>query len=136
MLARVEESKVTRIRRSDAERIVQHQSAGDAAVFTFDTQGVADRDGFFDAARLALPLDPPLGTFRNVWDALADSLFGGLAAMNSSRIAIIWIDSSEFESTSPEEFEIALDVFRQVAVTIAEKKFTDRAPKDLRVFVA
>jgi hypothetical protein len=56
--------------------------------------------------------------------------------MNSSRIAIIWIDASEFESTSPEEFEIALAVFRQVAVTIAEKQFTDGAPKDLRVFVA
>jgi hypothetical protein len=72
----VEESKVTRIRRSDAERIVQKESAGDAAVFTFDTPGVADRDGFFDAARRALPLDPPLGTFRNVWDALADRCSG------------------------------------------------------------
>ena len=105
-------------------------------MFTFETPGVADLDGFFDAARRAFPLDPPLGTFRIVWDALADSLFGGLAATNTSRISIVWIDASDFESTSPEEFEIALGVFKQVAVTIAEGRFTDGAPKDLRVFIA
>ncbi|MFD5693595.1 hypothetical protein [Streptomyces rubiginosohelvolus] len=44
-------------------------------VFTLSTAGRTDKEAFFAAVRDALPLDPLLGTFRMVWDALADSVW-------------------------------------------------------------
>ncbi|WP_211272879.1 hypothetical protein, partial [Kitasatospora setae] len=45
--------------------------------YPVDTTGVATRAALFDAIRHALPLDPPL-LGHHSWDALEDSLFGGL----------------------------------------------------------
>src|SRR5438105_14851542 len=49
---------------------------------------IRDRSTFFDAVRDTLPLDPPPHGDRS-WDALADSLSGGLYLLADNLVVII-----------------------------------------------
>ena len=95
---------------------------------------VVDKASFIDAIRAAFPLDPPLEGSDN-WDALRDSLWGGLFVHPASRIAIVWPNARAMEASAQADFEIAIDVLADIAITLGEARFTNDKPKDVTVLV-
>jgi len=68
----------------DIPGVLDEATRQGVAVFTLSTAGRTDQEAFFAAVRETLPLDPPLG-LRTVWDALSDSIWGGLRKLTSPR---------------------------------------------------
>ncbi|MET9446143.1 barstar family protein [Streptomyces cinerochromogenes] len=104
-------------------------------VFTLSTAGRTDKEAFFGAVRETLPLDPPLGTFRMVWDTLSDSLWGGLHELKSPRVVIVWPDARPVAGAEG-DFWIALEILRDVAESLAEARYTSGRPTQVSVYIA
>jgi hypothetical protein len=69
------------------------------------------KSGFFDAVRAALPLDPPFPPERPPhWDALLDSLFGGLQSAAAEKLAITWPDSNRLRVGDPGAYATAVEL--------------------------
>jgi hypothetical protein len=96
--------------------------------------GISDRASFFGGVRTACPLDPPLIGDR-VWDALSDSLWSGLDAVDDGKIAIIWPDSTLMARLAPEEFSIAQDILADITESLADNKATVGHPKQVAVLL-
>src|SRR5207237_6274213 len=92
------------------------------------------RADFFEQVRGDLPLDPPLIGSQS-WDALADSLWGGIDSADASVVAIIWKGASDLRRNAPEDFAIAMSVFRDLASSLAKWEDTDGEPKKVCVYV-
>ncbi|MFF8535625.1 barstar family protein [Streptomyces sp. NPDC015532] len=120
---------------ADIPGIFDEASRQGFPVFTLSTAGRTDKEAFFLAVRETLPLDPPLGTFRMVWDALSDSVQGGLHALRSPRVVILWPDAQQVASAQG-EFRIALSILRDVVATLAEARYTGGRPTRVSVYVA
>lgn len=110
-----------------------HRS-GWAVVRVIAGERVHDHASLVDALAAALPLDPPLGGGGS-WDALADSLFGGIDALRAGRVALVWPAAWRMRRGSPREFETALDVLRQTVDTVCEARYTAGRPTELLVLV-
>ncbi|MFQ6850117.1 barstar family protein [Streptomyces sp. 35M1] len=104
-------------------------------VFTLTTAGRTDKEAFFAAVRDALPPDPPLGSFRMLWDALSDSLWGGLHELKSPRVIIVWPDARPVAGAEG-DFRTALSILRDVAASLAEARDTSERPTQVSVYVA
>src|SRR3569623_1566030 len=91
---------------------------------------IVAKPSFIDAIRVAIPLVPPLECADN-WDALRDSLWGGLFVHPASRIAIVWPNARAMEASAQADFEIAIDVLADIAITLAEARFTNDKPKEV-----
>ncbi|MGW5116408.1 barstar family protein [Streptomyces noursei] len=115
--------------------IVDEAARQGVPVFTLSTAGRADKEAFFKAVRESVPLAPPLGTSRLVWDALSDSLWGGLHELNSSRVVIVWPDARPVAGAEG-DFWIALDILREVAESLAEVRYTGGRTTQVSVCIA
>ncbi|AJC52623.1 barstar family protein [Streptomyces sp. 769] len=120
---------------ADVPGILDEAARQGVPVFTLSTAGRTDKEAFFKAVRETLPLDPPLGTFRKVWDALSDSLWGGLDELKSPRVVIVWPDARPVAGAEG-DFWIALDILRNVAESLAEVRYTGGRPTQVSVYVA
>lgn len=120
---------------SDTVAAILDQGQPDRRLIVLDTAGAVDREGFFAAVRAQLPQDPPLGTYRDVWDALADSLFGGLDEMDASVITVVWTGSDRFRRAAPGDYAMALEVLRDVTSQLADPEATASRPTLVRVLV-
>lgn len=96
-------------------------------------RGLNSRQAFFDAVRATLPLDPPIVGDRS-WDALSDSLWGGLDALASERLLIVW-PNADAMNQSPADLRTALRVLSDVAEMLADVNATNGRPKTLTVYV-
>jgi hypothetical protein len=94
---------------------------------------ISSRSEFFAAIRSILPLDPPMQSDRS-WDALSDSLWGGLDALPETRIVLLWPDSATLKSAAPSDFRLAVDVLADVSKTLADVASTP-TPKDIVVLL-
>lgn len=101
-------------------------------VYSLSTGVGGGRDAFFDAVRATLPLDPPLIS-NHSWDALSDSVFGGLYALGAGRVLLIWADAAEMAAADPSEASIAMEVLADVAATLAEPQHTQDRPTSVTV---
>ena len=106
-----------------------------AAVFDLVTAGGSIRQAFFDAVGGALPLDPPLVGSRS-WDALSDSVWGGLDSLDTRAIVITWRDASTFKDVAPWEFEIASSILHDLVKRLASWEATYGEPKQVSVLLA
>jgi len=120
--------------RSDAERLAAEAQDQGASVYFINGDRVVDRDSFFDAVRSTLPVDPPVMSNYS-WDALSDSVWGGLDSLETSRVLIVWLDSDRLEKSS-EDFELALSVLRDITETLASPKLTQGKPKEVTVLLS
>lgn len=102
--------------------------------YVLTSTGVLGRESFFDAVRASLPLDPPLLGSRS-WDALSDSLWEGLHTIDADRVIIIWPNSAAMCSASRTDYELALNVLRDVATSLADPLSTNGKPKVISVYV-
>ncbi|WP_406346810.1 barstar family protein [Streptomyces sp. NBC_00648] len=108
---------------ADIPRILDEVARQGVPAFTLSTATRTDQEAFFKAVQAALPLDPPLGTVGMVWEALADSLWGGLHALNAPRVVIVWPDAHPVAGAQG-DFEIALDILREMVTSLAEAHYT------------
>jgi len=125
---------VKRVENLDVEAAARNATGERAAVYVLPNSGIADRESLFDAVRASLPLDPPLIGTRS-WDALSDSLWGGIDALDSSRVVIVWPNSAEMERVSPDAYKMALDVFADVAASVGDPAATDGSPKEVGILI-
>ncbi|MFE5594201.1 barstar family protein [Streptomyces sp. NPDC056549] len=120
---------------ADIPGILDESARQGIPVFTLSTAGRTDKEAFFGAVREALPLEPPLGTFRMVWDALSDSVWGGLHELKSPRVVIVWPDARPVAGAKG-DFWIALSILRDVVADLAEVRCTGGRPTQVSVYVA
>ena len=94
-------------------------------------QDLIDRASFFRAVKAVLPLDPPLVGDDN-WDALSDSLWGGLDNVDAERIVIIW---PQAHLDASRELQTAAEVLDEVALSLGDEEATDGNPKEVCIVV-
>lgn len=94
-------------------------------------KGVVDKRSFFAAVRDSLPFDPPLESQILSWDALEDSLWSGLCALEETNLAIVWSDAGEMRSCCSAEFEVAKSTLESIATTLAQPQHTRYSVKHL-----
>ncbi|WP_328650327.1 hypothetical protein OG598_18465 [Micromonospora sp. NBC_00330] len=78
-------SGVVAVAASEIEAATASARTRSIRVYSLSTGAGGGRDAFFDAVRGTLPLDPPLASNYS-WDALADSIFGGLVIAGVDRV--------------------------------------------------
>jgi hypothetical protein len=77
-------------------------------------------EDFFWSVRETFPLDPLIVSARS-WDALSDSMRGGLYHVDDKRIVLLWRDSAGLRESDPKSYEIALNVLGAVSWESAER---------------
>ena len=117
----------------DPQQISALASEAGFDVYIISTPSGTDASAFFQSVRSVLPLDPPLLSNDN-WDALIDSLGGGIAELESLGVVIIWADALNLRAVSPRDFRVAMACLERVTEHVANPDWTDR-PKQLSVFV-
>ncbi|WP_446216269.1 barstar family protein [Micromonospora sp. IBHARD004] len=126
---------VTAVSASEIEAATTSARAQGIPVFSLSTGAGGGRDAFFNAVRATLPLDPPLASNYS-WDALSDSLFGGLVILGVDRVLLVWTDAAEMLAAAPDEADIAFGVLVQTAADLAEPKYTQGRPVSVTVLTA
>lgn len=119
----------------DIDHLVSEAVTQGAATYRFSTKGTTGRPAFFDVVRRTFPLDPPLVGSRS-WDALSDSLWSGLHGVSSNSIAIFWTDSSDFKDSASSDYFIALEIFKDITVSLNDQRITSDRPKQVSVYIA
>jgi len=107
------------------------RAAHDQGIRTYLLQGVVDHDTFFDTIRANFPLDPPLVSNRS-WDALKDSLSGGLINPPDRRVLILWPNTTAMPSY---DREIALRILHQVAVERANPAYANGVSTEVTILI-
>jgi hypothetical protein len=123
------------VTRDELAALVTAERGRGTAILTLTTGAGADKAALFQAAREMLPLDPPLGTYRDVWDALVDSLFGGIDGLEVPRVVLAWPDADEMRRAHPADAREAEGVLTSVAKTLAEPRYTVNRPTAFRVYL-
>jgi hypothetical protein len=82
--------------------------------------GVDGKHQFFDAMVATFPLDPPLSRERDSWDALYDSLFGGLDALPDTQVAILWPEPLALADGDPAAYEIAVSILAALTQDLSD----------------
>ena len=118
-----------------ATRIADAASHDGVPVFVLDTDGQYGKTALFDAIRSTCPLDPPLGHFRDVWDALADSLFGGIDRLGADAAVIVWTGASAFRENAETDYTIALEIFNDLTQQLADPDISAEKPTKLTVYL-
>ncbi|MFF1779877.1 hypothetical protein [Streptomyces virginiae] len=119
---------------TDIPGILDEAARQGVPVFTLSTAGRIDQEAFVGAVRAALPLDPPLAS-GTVWDAISDSVGGGLHELKSPRVVIVWPDARPVAGAEG-DFWIALEILRDVVAILAEDRYTGGRPTQVSVYVA
>lgn len=73
---------------------------------------------FIAAVSEAIPTDPLLGRNEG-WDALSDSVFGGLRTLPGERAAIVWPESTRLALSDHEAYRTACEIFRHLVPEVA-----------------
>ncbi|MFF1560527.1 hypothetical protein [Streptomyces sp. NPDC058279] len=102
-----------------------------ACVFHVDTGSATDMTSIIRAIADVVPMDPP--TTGRSWDAFSDSLWGGVHEVNAARVALVV--RGECWSECVGDVRIALDVFQEVAASLADEKATVNRPTTFAVYV-
>lgn len=120
---------------ADLASAVRVASIVGAAIFSLSTTGASTRADFFDAVRASLPLDPPLVGSRS-WDALLDSLRGGIEEVGAALIVITWTGAADLRSAHPADYDMAIEVLRAVTSDVGNEKYSVGKPKQVCVYIA
>jgi hypothetical protein len=89
-----------------------------AAVFSLPS-GIASKDVFFDSARSVFPMNPPLARDHENWDALTDSLRGGLDDLDARQVVIVWPDPWLLAEFDAEAGRIATEILSRLPEDLA-----------------
>ncbi|MCB5164526.1 barstar family protein [Streptomyces bambusae] len=125
---------ITFIGAEDVGRAVDEALLADLCVLPLRTGGSEDRDAIFEALRRDLPMDPPSHSSRS-WDAISDSLFGGLFNVQSAGVVIVWEDAGQHQSLRTGPASVVLSVLAEVADLLGSEEVTRANSKVVSVLV-
>jgi hypothetical protein len=128
------ETGVSLVDEAEATEIAKALEREGIPVYQITTGERSDRQAVFDAVRATLPLDPPL-LGSHSWDALYDSLWGGIHALHIDRVALIWPDATYLSDNNPEEFKLAITVLKDTAELLLDESATVDDPTIVHVYV-
>jgi hypothetical protein len=128
------EPGVYELRPADLETAASAEARAGATVFRLPS-GITSKAGFFDGICGSLPLDPPLMRVTDVWDALHDSLSGGLMEVDEPRIVIVWHDSETLIQADPDAGRIALEILSELPRTLCDADLTAGCTKEVVVLL-
>lgn len=114
-----------------AEQIAKQCNELGGQVFRIEQQDFS-KDGFFEAVRQNLPLDPPVRHNR-IWDALADSLWSGIDGVQAECVVILWQNAFQWKRLEPEDFAIASTILQDLCESLGDPATTAGSPKKLAV---
>src|SRR5262249_33474691 len=83
------------------EQVLAAASRPDTVVYLLPELGVRDAWSLFEAVRQRIPLDPPVYSIN--WDALEDSMWSGIDALEVARVVIVWPQSRVMAQAAPED---------------------------------
>lgn len=78
---------------------------------------------FVVAIQELLPLDPPLFSESNSWDAISDSLWGGVHALQAGDVLIVWPSPSRLLTKDPFAHQQIVSVFESISRTLQDPKY-------------
>lgn len=84
---------------------------------------ILDGQTFYQAARKCLPQDPLLLSDKLKWDALADSLWGGIFNLEKSSVLIIWRKYLKMKENDKRSYIIACEILESMAATLNDPKY-------------
>jgi len=93
---------------------------------------IMGRNDFFLAIREIFPLDPAIESSRS-WDALEDSIFGGLSELKTNHIGIHWPNSALMERLAPQEYNIAKSILHNLVTQLDDLQ--DIEPKSVLILI-
>jgi len=117
----------------DAGTVTSEATEAGFRVFVLPA-GIDSRESFFDAAGKTFPMDPPIISSRS-WDALSDSLWGGLYSVDEDQILIVWPNSTALAESAPKDYETALSVLTDLVTSLGDRETTRERPRNLSVIV-
>lgn len=97
--------------------------------------GITSKSDFFDAACEELPMNPPLMRVKDSWDALNDSLGGGLLDLDEPSIVIAWEDPDALAAADPESGRIAVEILSALPRDLLNPKINAGFPKRVTVLL-
>jgi hypothetical protein len=103
-------------------------------IFELNGKEIYDAKSFFIAAKLVLPMDPPLSGKVN-WDAFSDSLWYGIDNLNQQKIAVLWKQADNMMNLEARNFQIAVECFEDVATSIVEESNEKNLKSDILIFL-
>lgn len=103
-------------------------------VYEMDGKCIQNKFDFFSQVRKLLPLDPPLSG-NEKWDALEDSLWGGLYETSASYILIVWRSAFFMERLAAQDFRIAVDILSDLAKSISDKNIANPKQKEVAILL-
>lgn len=118
---------------ADTDYVADEARRAGLRVYKLNTGDGGGREAFFEAVA-TLPLDPPVRSSRS-WDALADSIWEGLRRLSDHRIAIIWLDATDFRRLAEVDFEVANFILRDLSESLADPRMTCKASKKVSIFI-
>jgi Barstar (barnase inhibitor) len=130
----IQEQGLQRIADFDVETGVRELINRGYRVFLLPNN-IKDKRAFFEGIRRTLPLDPPVVSDRS-WDALSDSVWGGLHSLDAGSIAIIWPGSAEMAEAQPKDFKIAKSILSDLTESLADAQLTVGNTKQVVVVLA
>lgn len=116
-----------------ADSVQRDLAASGWKVYLLPT-GIIDRGSFFRAVVGVLPLDPPIHGGGS-WDALADSIWGGIDAAAYRKVAILWMDAETFRVNAPVDYLVAVEILRDLLTSLGNPKTTAGTPTEVAVFL-
>jgi hypothetical protein len=126
----MEPTGISRVSRDVAEEMAVSPPGGGTKVFAL-RRGIRDKKSLFAAVREGLPLDPPLTLGSEKWDALEDSLWSGLHAVEEPNVVVVWPEADEMLQASSNDFEIAVSILADIAQTLGDAKVTNGPVKSV-----
>ncbi len=106
----------------------------DYKVFEIDGSRIEDAQTFFQIAKNILPLDPPTSGRVN-WDALSDSVGGGLDLLGEPRVAFVWTRVERMLDHGLSDLLMASYCFRDVAISVHDPQTGISTIVDLLIFL-
>lgn len=127
---------ITLIPSDEIEAAATEAARSGLHVLPLETRGACDKEAIFSAFRRDLPMDPPLHSSRS-WEALSDSLFGGLFGLAAGpHVVIVWRDAAWRESRNTGDLAEVMSILEQVAHILNDQHATRGNAKMLSVLVA
>lgn len=117
---------------ADVEETVRALTADGFDVYVLSTARDSRHGALFDAVRAVCPLDPLLVSDRS-WDALVDSLSGGLLEVDHDRFALVWTGSAAMRDDNPQAYQTAEIVLGQVVGRLTTDR---RRPRTARLYLS
>jgi len=122
------------IAQSQAEVLRAELDKRQYTVLELHGEFVYDKISFLRQAATDLPQPPDLIS-RDNWDAFADSLWWGLAALDGTKFAIIWTNAQNILRSGLGDLLIALSCFTDIANSIRNAEHGFPRPSEVIVFL-